>query len=147
MPGPKRKIYRGGYQENHPEQMEFILDSSGTTLGGHLLTMSGGNFVRAAAGLTATSYVYVANVPPCMDALSYEYSQNETAFGYVPRSRDVYLVRAVAGMTCAKDAPLYSAADGRVTATQAGAAEPVGFSRFAISVATEADDLIDMRIK
>lgn len=147
MPGPKRKIYRGGYQENHPEQMEFLLDSSGVTLAGHLLTVTGDKFVRAAANLTATSYVYIANVPPCMDALTYEYSQNETAFGYVPRSRDVYLVRTVAGMTCAKDAPLYSAAGGRVTATQAGDAEPVGFSHFAISVATEADDLIDMRIK
>ena len=147
MPGPKRKIFRGGYQENHPEQMEFLLDSSGTTLAGHLLTVSSDKFVRAAAGLTAASYVYVANVPPCMDALTYEYEQGETAFGYVPRSRDVYLVRAVAGLTCAKDAPLYSNAAGQVTATDPGSAQVVGYSHFEITVATAANDLIDMRIR
>lgn len=143
MPGSKRKIYRGGYQENHPEQMEFILDASGT-LPGHLLSVNADEeFIKAAQG----AYIYIANAPPCMDALTYEYEVGETAFGYVPRSRDVYLVRAVAGLTCNKDAPLYSNAAGQVTATQPGTAEPVGYSHFAITEATAANDLIDMRIK
>lgn len=143
MAGPKRKIYRGGYQENHPEQMEFILDSSGT-LPGHLLSVnSDEEFIKAAQG----AYIYIANAPPCMDALTYEYEVGETAFGYVPRSRDVYLVRAVAGLTCAKDAPLYSNAAGQVTAVDPGSAQVVGYSHFEIAVATAANDLIDMRIR
>lgn len=143
MTGPKRKIYRGGYQENHPEQMEYILDSS-DTLPGHLLSVnSDEEFVKAAQG----AYIYIANAPPCMDALTYEYEVGETAFGYVPRSRDVYLVRAVAGLTCAKDAPLYSNAAGQVTATDPGSAQVVGYSHFEITVATAANDLIDMRIR
>lgn len=143
MAGPKRKIYRGGYQENHPEQMEYILDSSGT-LPGHLLSVNTDEeFVKAAQG----AYIYIANAPPCMDALTYEYEVGETAFGYVPRSRDVYLVRAVAGMTCAKDAPLYSNGAGQVTATNPGSAQVVGYSHFEITVATAANDLIDMRIR
>ena len=143
MAGPKRKIYRGGYQENHPEQMEYILDSSGT-LPGHLLSVnSDEEFIKATQG----AYIYIANAPPCMDALTYEYEVGETAFGYVPRSRDVYLVRAVAGLTCAKDAPLYSNAAGQVTAVNPGGAEVVGYSHFEIAVATAANDLIDMRIR
>lgn len=143
MAGPKRKIYRGGYQENHPEQMEFILDSSGT-LPGHLLSVnSDEEFIKAAQG----AYIYIANAPPCMDALTHEYEVGETAFGYVPRSRDVYLVRAVAGLTCAKDAPLYSNAAGQVTAADPGGAQVVGYSHFEITVATAANDLIDMRIR
>lgn len=143
MAGPKRKIYRGGYQENHPEQMEYILDSSGT-LPGHLLSVnSDEEFIKAAQG----AYIYIANAPPCMDALTYEYEVGETAFGYVPRSRDVYLVRAVAGLTCVKDAPLYSNAAGQVTAVDPGSAQVVGYSHFEITVATAANDLIDMRIR
>lgn len=143
MAGPKRKIYRGGYQENHPEQMEYILDSSGT-LPGHLLSVtSDEEFIKAAQG----AYIYIANAPPCFDPLTYEYEVGETAFGYVPRSRDVYLVRAVAGLTCAKDAPLYSNAAGQVTATDPGSAQVVGYSHFEITVATAANDLIDMRIR
>jgi hypothetical protein len=143
MAGPKRKIYRGGYQENHPEQMEYILDSSGT-LPGHLLSVNTDEeFVKAAQG----AYIYIANAPPCMDALTYEYEVGETAFGYVPRSRDVYLVRAVAGLTCVKDAPLYSNAAGQVTAVDPGSAQVVGYSHFEIATATAANDLIDMRIR
>lgn len=143
MAGAKRKIYRGGYQENHPEQMEYLLDSSGT-LPGHLLSVNTDEeFIKAAQG----AYIYIANAPPCFDPLTYEYEVGETAFGYVPRSRDVYLVRAVAGMTCAKDAPLYSNAAGQVTATNPGSAQVVGYSHFEISVATAANDFIDMRIR
>lgn len=143
MAGAKRKIYRGGYQENHPEQMEYLLDSSGT-LPGHLLSVNTDEeFIKAAQG----AYIYIANAPPCFDPLTYEYKVGETAFGYVPRSRDVYLVRAVAGMTCAKDAPLYSNAAGQVTATNPGSAQVVGYSHFEINVATAANDLIDMRIR
>lgn len=143
MPGPKRKIYRGGYQENHPEQMEYLLDTSGM-LPGHLLMV---NADEEFVVHTGAAYVYVANVPPCFDPLTYEYEVGETAFGYVPRSRDVYLVRAAAGITCNKDAPLYSNGAGQVTATQPGTAAPVGYSHFEISVATSANDLIDMRIR
>lgn len=143
MAGPKRKIYRGGYQENHPEQMEFLLDTSGT-LPGHLLSVNADEeFIKAAQG----AYIYIANAPPCFDPLTYEYEVGETAFGYVPRSRDVYLVRAVAGLTCNKDAPLYSNAAGQVTATDPGSAQVVGYSHFEITVATAANDLIDMRIR
>lgn len=143
MPGPKRKIYRGGYQENHPEQMEFILDSSGTTLPGHLLAV---NATEEFVLHGTQGYVYIANAPPCFDPLTYEYTQGETAFGYVPRSRDVYLMRAVAGLTCAKDAALYSNQSGQITTT-AGGNTLIGYSHFAITVATSANDLIDVRIK
>jgi hypothetical protein len=143
MAGPKRKIYRGGYQENHPEQMEYLLDSSGT-LPGHLLAV---NSDEEFALHGTEGYLYIANAPPCMDPLTYEYEVGETAFGYVPRSRDVYLMRAAAGLTFDKDAPLYSNQAGQVTTSSAGGNVLVGYAHFAQATATAANDLIDVRVK
>lgn len=143
MPGPKRKIFRGGYEENHPQQMEYILDTSGT-LPGDLLAVTAGadpHFVKAGT----QGYQYIANAPPCMDPLTYAYAVGETAFGYVPRSRDVFLMRAIAGLTCAKDAPLYNNGSGKITAVATG--NIIGYSHFPITVATALNDLIDVRIK
>lgn len=141
MPGPKRKIYRGGYQENHPEQMEFLAAAAGI-LPGHLVIVNADNEFEA-AGADA-DYFHVANAAPCTDPLTFEYEAGETVFGYVPRSRDVYLVRAAAGLTVAKDAPLYAAAGGLVAAAGTSI---VGYSHFPITAATTAGELIDMRIK
>mgnify|MGYP000866707646 CR=1 FL=1 len=140
--GPKRKIYRGDVSENHPQQHEALTDVSGI-LPGNLLAVNGdGEFVNHGT----QGYVYVANAPPCMDPLTYVYEAGETGFGYVPRSRDVYLMRAVAGLTFAKDAPLYSNGAGKITTT-VGSNTLVGYAHFAQTSATALNDLIDVRIK
>lgn len=140
--GPKRKIYRGDVSENHPQQYEALIDTSGVLPGNVLAVNATDEFVNH----STQGYLYVANAPPCMDPLTYVYEAGETGFGYIPRSRDVYLMRAVAGLTVAKDAPLYSNGSGQVTAT-AGSNVLVGYSHFAITEATALNDLIDVRIK
>ena len=142
MPGPKRKIYRGGYQENHPEVLELPADASGI-LPGNLLQVTAGELALHGAD---ADYMYVANCPPCMDPLDYVYEEGETVFGYTPRSREVYLVRAAGGLTGPKDAPLASNANGQVIIAT-GEAAIVGYLHFAVPTAATANDLIDMRIK
>lgn len=141
MPGPKRKIYRGDAHDNNPEQLELIGAAAGIRPG-HLVVVNASNEL-ALAGATA-DYFHVANAAPCMDPLTQVYEADETVFAYVPGSKEVYLVRAVAGLTVAKDAPLYAAAGGLVAATGTNI---VGYSHFPITTATTAGELIDMRIK
>lgn len=140
--GPKRKIYRGDASENHPQQYEALIDASGVLPGNILAVNADDEFVKHGT----QGYVYIANAPPCMDPLTYVYAAGETGFGYIPRSRDVYLMRAAAGLTFAKDAALYSNQAGQVTTTASGNTL-IGYAHFAQTVATTANELIDVRIK
>lgn len=137
-----RKIYRGDFGKNNPQQMEYLADVSGILPGNLLSVNSDEEFIKAAQG----AYIYIANAPPCFD-VDYVYAAGETVFGYVPQSGDVFLMRAVAGLTGNKDIPLYSNAAGQVTATNPGSAQVIGYLHFPQDVATAANDLIDVRIR
>lgn len=138
--GAKRKIYRGPYQNTHPEQLELPAAAAGI-LPGHIVQRTADEL----AVHTDAGYFYVANCPPAQDPLTFVYEEGETVFGYVPRSRDVYLMRAGAALTVAADGPLASGGNGTVVA--AGAEDAViGYAVFAVNAAT-AGTLIDVRIK
>src|SRR5215510_14103258 len=112
MAGPKRKIYRGDVSENNPEQIELPAAAAGIKPG--MLVMQQPDKLAVHGG--GNAYYYVANAPMHFDPLTYVYDAGETVFAYIPRSREVYLVRAAAGVTVEADAPLMSDGAGRVKA-------------------------------
>lgn len=146
--GPKRKIFRGGVEENTPQQLERPMAAAGGKPGDVIaVTANGQSFQPSPAG----AYFYVLNAPMHQDPITYVYKVGETGFGYVPRSRDVYLMRASAALTVAKDAPLSINALGKIVAQTPAAGETpatpiVGYAHFAVSAAV-LDTLIDVRIK
>lgn len=144
IPGPKRKIYRGGYENADPQQKELLASVAGIRPG-QLVVDTAGEFGLAAAGTAA--YVYIANAPMHADPLSYVYVEDETVFAYIPRSRDVYLVRAAAA-TYASDTPLAVGANGQVVAAAADA-EVVGYAytNDGSAQTVTAGQFIDMRIR
>ncbi|MNE03187.1 hypothetical protein D3C80_956820 [compost metagenome] len=140
------KIYRGGYQNNAPEQLEFPMDATAAgAKPGSLVKLVAGKFVLAAtADASALAELLVLNAPATFD-IDYAYAADETGFAYVPKSGDVYAVRASAGVTGVVGARLIADAAGTVKAL---AAETVisGYLATALGAATDAGDLIDMRI-
>lgn len=145
--GPKRKIYRGDAGQNDPQQKELLCSVAGFKPG-QLVVAASGEFALPPSA--STSAFYVLNAPMHQDPLTYTYALDETGFGYVPRSRDVYLVQAVAG-TYADGAPLTHDGTGKVRAVNAAAATPeriIGhvWTPYGESVTATAGQLIDVRI-
>lgn len=141
--GPKRKIYRGGVEENTPQVLELPAAASGIRPG-NIVTRVGDTL---AVGTAATAaYTYIADAPPHMDPLTYVYEAGETVFAYIPRSRDVYLVRVAAAQALSADSPIAADAAGRVDLGVVGTGPIIGYSVFA-SASAAVDTLIDMRIK
>lgn len=141
--GPKRKIYRGGVEENTPQVLELPAGAAGIRPG-NLVIRSGNTLVVATAATAA--YAYIANAPMHKDPLTYVYASGEMVQAYIPRSRDVYLVRVSASQTLVADSPLAADASGRVDLGVVGTDPIVGYSVFA-SASAAVDTLIDMRIK
>lgn len=141
--GPKRKIYRGGVEENTPQVLELPAAAAGIKAGNIVVRATN---TLANAGTGASAYFYVADAPPHMNPLTYSYALGETVFGYIPRSRDVYLVRVAAAQALAADSPLAADAAGRVRLGVVGTDPIIGYSVFA-SASAAVDTLIDMRIK
>lgn len=141
--GPKRKIYRGGVEENTPQVLELPAAAAGIRPGNMLIRAAA---TLGVAGAASSAYLYVADAPPHGNPLTYVYASGETVFGYIPRSRDVYLVRVAAAQTLAADSPLAADAAGRVRLGVVGTDPIIGYSVFA-SAAAAVDTLIDMRIK
>lgn len=141
--GPKRKIYRGGVEENTPQVLELPAAAAGIKAGNIVIRTA--NTLGAAPAATA-AYFYIADAPPHMNTLTYSYAAAETVFGYIPRSRDVYLVRVAAAQALLADSPLAADAAGRVRLGVVGTDPIIGYSVFA-SASAAVDTLIDMRIK
>lgn len=141
--GPKRKIYRGGVEENTPQVLELPAAAAGIKAGNIVVRATN---TLANAGTGASAYFYIADAPPHMNTLTYSYALGETVFGYIPRSRDVYLVRVAAAQALAADSPLAADAAGRVRLGVVGTDPIIGYSVFA-SASAAVDTLIDMRIK
>ena len=141
--GPKRKIYRGGVEENTPQVLELPAAAAGIRPG-NIVTRVGNTL---AVGTAATAaYTYIADAPPHKDPLTYVYAQGETVFAYIPRSRDVFLVRVAAAQALLADSPIAADAAGRVDLGVVGTDPIIGYSVFA-SASAAVDTLIDMRIK
>lgn len=143
IPGLKRKIFRGSYQDIDPQQKELRASAAGFRPG-QLLVDNGGEFALAAAGAAA---VYVANAPMHGDPLTYVYADDESVNAYIPHSGQFYLVRATAA-TYASDTPLAVGANGTVVAAGTGAAV-IGYAYTndgSAQVATAGQPFIDMRI-
>jgi hypothetical protein len=141
--GPKRKIYRGGVEENTPQILELPCAAAGMKAG-NVVTRTAGTLVNGTAATTA--FIYILNAPMHMNTLTYSYALNEMGQAYIPRSRDVYLVRVAAAQTLAADSPLAADAAGRVRLGVPGTDPIIGYSVFA-SAGAAVDTLIDMRIK
>lgn len=141
--GPKRKIYRGGVEENTPQVLELPAAATGIKAGNIVVRAVN---TLANAGTGASAYFYIADAPPHMNTLTYSYTAGETVFGYIPRSRDVYLVRVAATQALLADSPLAADAAGRVRLGVVGTDPIIGYSVFA-SASAAVDTLIDMRIK
>lgn len=140
--GPKRKIYRGGVEENTPQILELPAAATGLRAG-NVATRTATTFVAGTAASSA--YLYVVNAPMHKDPLTYIYTAAEMVQAYIPRSRDVYLVRVAATQTLVADSPLAADAAGRVRLGVVGTDPIIGYSVFA-SASAAVDTLIDMRI-
>lgn len=143
VPGAKRKIYRGDYAHNDPQQKELRASAAGFRPG-QLLAEVGGEFALATAGAALFN---VCNAPMHGDPLTYVYADDESVNAYIPRSRDYYLVRATAA-TYAAGTPLAIGANGTVVAAS-GTAAIIGFAFTtdgSAQVATAGQPLIDMRV-
>jgi len=141
--GPKRKIYRGGVEENTPQVLELPAAAAGIRPGNIAIRV--GNTLAVGTAATA-AYTYIVDAPPHQDPLTYVYKQGETVFAYIPRSRDGYLVRVAAAQALLADSPIAADAAGRVDLGVVGTDPIIGYSVFA-SASAAADTLIDMRIK
>lgn len=140
------KIYRGGYQNNHPEVVERkIATAAAGILPGTIVKISGGEFVAAVtADLEAQEELFVLNHPPTFD-VDYAYSAGETGYGYIPISGQVYAVRAAAGVIGDQGVKLAVGTAGSAI-LQTTETEILGHIATAVPAATTAGQLIDLRI-
>lgn len=139
------KIYRGGYQNNAPEQAEFPMDATAAGLKpGSLVALSGGKFIPAViADTEALTELFVLNAPATF-GVDYEYASGETGFAYIPKSGDVYAMRAADGITGGAGLKLVNSTGGQVI----GWIDETAVVGYLVNPVTDTDsgDLIDVRI-
>ena len=141
--GPKRKIYRGGVEVNTPQILELPVAAAGMKAG-NIVTRTATTLVNGTAAAPGV-FFYIANAPMHQNTLTYSHASGEMVQAYIPRSRDVYLVRVAAAQTLAADSPLTMDAAGRVRLAVPATERVIGYSVSASSGAA-VDTLIDMRI-
>jgi|SRR5215217_2276425 len=148
VPGAKRKIYRGDVSENVPQIREALAAVAGLKPGCILMQAAAPNAAKLGFGVAASGYFVVCNAP-MHQHLEYVHAADEMVQAYIPRSGDVYLVRATAGLVGPKDTPLSIGANGRVVVAAADANDRVivGYLHEALTSAVLVDALVDMRIK
>lgn len=116
------KIYRGGVQRTTPETREVNAPASGTLLPGTVMSLApGATTMTAAKGVPADQFFYFAG-----EALYGAVDDNLVADPassvrlYTPRSGDLYVGRAVAGVALVDDLPLTVDTNGRLKAAVIG---------------------------
>lgn len=118
------KIYRGGVHRTTPETLECMEWSGSALLPGTAVTVDASDeseFVKGVVGIRDFFYVVGEALHGGIDD---DYNGAETSVrAYVPRSGDLYAVRAVAGLTLVDGMPLTINADGRFAAATAAASE------------------------
>lgn len=102
------KIYRGGVHRTTPETQEGAPQTAGTPmLPGTAVSNSAstaGSFIRSVSGIR--DFFYIVG-EPLHGGVDTDYAGTETSIrAYVPRSGDLYAVRAAAGMTLVDGMPL-----------------------------------------
>lgn len=142
--GPKRKIYRGGVEENTPQILELPAAAAGI-LAGNIVTRTATTLLKSGVAAAPGVFFYIANAPMHQSPLTYSHASGEMVQAYIPRSRDVFLVRVAASQTLVADSPLTMDAAGRVRLAVPATEPVIGYSVFA-SASAAVDTLIDMRI-
>lgn len=118
------KIYRGGVHRTTPETLEAAAWTGSALLPGTAVTVDASDetaFIKGVTGIRDFFYVVGEALHGGVDD---DYEDAETSVrGYVPRSGDLYAVRAAAGLTIVDGMPLTINADGRFAAATAAAGE------------------------
>lgn len=114
------KIYRGGVHRTTPETLEAAAWTGSSLLPGTAVTVDASDetaFIKGVTGIRDFFYVVGEALHGGVDD---DYNDEETSVrGYVPRSGDLYAVRAAAGLTIVDGMPLTIDADGRFAAAVA----------------------------
>ena len=118
------KIYRGGVHRTTPETLECMEWSGSALLPGTAVTVDATDesaFIKGVTGIRDFFYVVGEALH---GGINDDYNGAETSVrAYVPRSGDLYAVRAVAGLTLVDGMPLTINADGRFAAATAADGE------------------------
>lgn len=118
------KIYRGGVHRTTPETLEADAWTGSALLPGTAVTVNASDetaFIKGVTGIRDLFYVVGEALHGGVDD---DYNGAETSVrGYVPRSGDLYAVRAAAGLTLVDGMPLTIDAAGRFAAATATAGE------------------------
>lgn len=114
------KIYRGGVHRTTPETLEAAAWTGSALLPGTAVTVSASDesaFIKGVTGIRDFFYIVGEALHGGVDD---DYNGAETSVrGYVPRSGDLYAVRAAAGLTLVDGMPLTIDANGRFAAATA----------------------------
>lgn len=114
------KIYRGGVHRTTPETLEAAAWTGSALLPGTAVTVDASDetaFIKGVTGIRDFFYIVGEALHGGVDD---DYNGAETSVrGYVPRSGDLYAVRAAAGLTLVDGMPLTIDADGRFAAAVA----------------------------
>lgn len=114
------KIYRGGVHRTTPETLEAAAWTGSALLPGTAVTVDASDetaFIKGVTGIRDFFYIVGEALHGGVDD---DYNGAETSVrGYVPRSGDLYAVRAAAGLTLVDGMPLTIDANGRFAAATA----------------------------
>lgn len=114
------KIYRGGVHRTTPETLEAAAWTGSALLPGTAVTVDASDetaFIKGVTGIRDFFYIVGEALHGGVDD---DYEDAETSVrGYVPRSGDLYAVRAAAGLTLVDGMPLTIDANGRFAAATA----------------------------
>lgn len=155
------KIYRGGVHRTTPETLECMEWSGSALLPGTAVTVDAtdeSEFIKGVTGIRDFFYIVGEALH---GGVADDYNGAETSVrAYVPRSGDLYAVRAAAGLTLVDGMPLTINSDGRFAAATAAAGETPasridayvhlprdGSVSVDITRTTTADQLIPVKIK
>lgn len=118
------KIYRGGVHRTTPETLEAAAWTGSALLPGTAVTVDASDetaFIKGVTGIRDFFYIVGEALHGGVDD---DYNGAETSVrAYVPRSGDLYAVRAAAGLTLVDGMPLTIDADGRFAAATAADGE------------------------
>lgn len=118
------KIYRGGVHRTTPETLEAAAWTGSALLPGTAVTVDASDETAFIKGVTGIRDFFYVVGEALHGGVADDYNGAETSVrGYVPRSGDLYAVRAAAGLTLVDGMPLTINADGRFAAATAAAGE------------------------
>lgn len=118
------KIYRGGVHRTTPETLEAAAWTGSALLPGTAVTVNASDETAFIKGVTGIRDFFYIVGEALHGGVADDYNGAKTSVrGYVPRSGDLYAVRAAAGLTLVDGMPLTIDADGRFAAATAATVE------------------------